>query len=274
MDPPNAGVTGGYADFHSHLVPSVDDGSRNLDDSLHAIGLMTAAGVERIITTPHFRASLLTSSRFDPVMEYMDRRWRRVRDAVRVTWPELDFRRGFEVRLDVPAPDLSHPRMRLGGTRFVLVEWAAFMARLGSPDMLSRLADSGYIPVLAHPERYHGIDRGLRIVRAWKEAGAYLQSNYGALAGQYGPKPRSLIRRFLQEGLVDYLSSDFHGQRGYTLYLEPGADELQRLGGETQLDLLARVNPTRLFEGQRPLEVPPLEIEKARIQSSEGWSDV
>ena len=274
MAPPKAGVTATCADFHSHLVPGVDDGSRSLDDSLHAIGLMTAAGVDRIITTPHFRASLLTSSRFDPVMEYMDRRWRRVRDAVRVTWPELDFRRGFEVRLDAPAPDLSDPRMRLGGTRFVLVEWAAFMARLGSPGMLSRLADSGYVPVLAHPERYHGIDRELRIVRAWKDAGAYLQSNYGALAGQYGAKPRSLIIRFLQQGLVDYLSSDFHGQRGYTLYLEPGAAELKRLGGEAQLDLLSRVNPRRLFEGKRPLEVPPLEIETPPSQSSGASSHV
>ena len=274
MDSPEAGVTGAYADFHSHLVPSVDDGSRNLDDSLHSIGRMVAAGVDGIITTPHFRASLLTSSRFDPVADYMDRRWRRVRDAVRVTWPGLDFRRGFEVRLDAPAPDLSDPRMRLGGTRFVLVEWAAFMARLGSPEMLSRLADSGYIPVLAHPERYHGIDRELRIVHAWKNAGAYLQANYGSLAGQYGTKPKALIRRLLQEGLVDYLSSDFHGQRGYTFYLEPGTAELKRLGGDVQLDLLARVNPARLFEGKRPLAVPPLTIDEPFSHSAGRWSDV
>lgn len=274
MDSPKSGVTGAYADFHSHLVPTVDDGSRSLDDSLHSIGRMVDAGVNGIITTPHFRASLLTSSRFDPLMDYTDRRWRRVRDAVRVTWPGLDFRRGFEVRLDAPAPDLSDPRMRLGGTRFVLVEWAAFMARLGSPEMLSRLADSGYVPVLAHPERYHGIDRELRIVHAWKNAGAYLQANYGSLAGQYGDKPRALIRRFLQEGLVDYLSSDFHGQRGYTFYLEPGTAELKRLGGDAQLDLLARVNPARLFEGKRPLAVPPLAIEEPLSHSAGRWSDV
>lgn len=274
MDPRKAGVTGGYADFHSHLVPTVDDGSRNLDDSLHAIGLMIAAGVDRIITTPHFRASLLTSSRFDPAMDYIDRRWRRVRDAVRATWPGLDFRQGFEVRLDAPAPDLSHPRMRLGGTDFVLVEWPAFMARLGSPDMLSRLVDSGYIPVLAHPERYHGIDRELRIVHAWKDAGAYLQSNYGSLTGHYGPKPEALVHRFLQQGLVDYFSSDFHGRRGYTLYLEPGTEALRRLGGNPQLDLLARVNPARLFEGKRPLPVPPLAIREPLSHSAGRWSDV
>lgn len=273
MESPKAGVTGAYADFHSHLVPGVDDGSRSLDDALHSVGRMIAGGVSGIITTPHFRASLLTSSRFDPILDYMDRRWRRVRDAVRTTWPGLDFRRGFEVRLDASEPDLSDPRMRLGGTRFVLVEWPGFMARLGSPEMLSRLVDSGYIPVLAHPERYHGIDRELRIVHAWKKAGALLQANHGSLAGQYGAKPRALVRRFLQEGLVDYLSSDFHGRRGYTFYLEPGTAELTRLGGIVQIDLLARVNPARLFGGKRPLAVPPLKIGEPPSHSAERRSD-
>ena len=273
MGPAEPGVSGDYGDFHSHLVPGVDDGSRSLDDALHSIGRMTAAGVSRIITTPHLRASYLTSPQFDPRMDFMDRRWRRVRDAVRVTWPHLDFRRGFEVRLDAPTPDLSNPRMRLGGTRFVLVEWPAFLAQLGSPDMLSRLVDSGYIPVIAHPERYHGIDRELHIVHAWKDAGAYLQGSYGSLVGQYGTKPKALILRFLQEGLVDYLSSDFHGQRGYTFYLEPGTAELRRLGGDAQLDLLARVNPARLFEGERPAKVPPLAIEAPISHSSGKRSD-
>lgn len=261
MGPRKPGVTVEFGDFHSHLVPGVDDGSRNLDDALHSIGRMTAAGVGRIITTPHLGASRLTGPRFDPLMDFVDRRWRRVRDAVRTTWPRLDFRRGFEVRLDTPRPDLSDPRLRLGGTRFVLVEWAGFRIPLRSPEMLSWLADSGYIPVIAHPERYYGIDRELHIVRAWKDAGACLQVSYGSLVGQYGNRSRTHALRFLQAGLADYLSSDFHGRRGYTFYLEPGAAELKRLGGEAQLDLLARVNPARLFEGERPLEVPPLRIE-------------
>lgn len=274
MDPRKDGVTGDYGDFHSHLVPGVDDGSRDLDDAMDSIGRMIAAGVGRIITTPHFSASLLAGPRFDPIMEHMGRRWRRVRDEVRVTWPQLDFRLGFEIRLDHTSPDLSDPRTRLGGTRFALVEWAGFRAPLRSPEMLSRLVDSGYIPVIAHPERYYGIDRELRIVRAWKDAGACLQGSYGSLVGQYGGKARRHILRFLGAGLVDYLSSDFHGRRGYNFYLEPGAAELKSLGGDAQLDLLARVNPARLFAGDRPLEVPALKINDPPTAPSGGWSDV
>ena len=270
----NAPITGGYGDFHSHLVPGVDDGSRDLDEALHSVGRMIAAGVGRIITTPHFSASLLAGPRFGPVMEFMERRWRRVRDAVRETWPRLDFRLGFEIRLDATSPDLSDPRLRLGGTRFVLVEWAGFRAPPRSPEMLSRLVDSGCVPVVAHPERYYGIDRESRVVHAWRDAGAYLQGSYGSLVGRYGDGPRTRILRFLEAGLLDYLSSDFHGRRGYDFFLEPGAAALARIGGEAQLDLLARVNPARLFRGERPLEVPPLAIGEPLSHAPRRWSGV
>lgn len=268
-----SGLTGGYRDFHSHLVPGVDDGSRTVDDALHSIARMTEAGVRGIITTPHFSASHISRPGFERLMDFLDRRWRRVREAVRHAFPQLEFRRGFEVRLDTPGPDLSDSRLRLGGTRFALVEWPGFRASPGSSEMLERVADAGHIPVVAHPERYFGIDDELRTVRAWRRAGAYLQGSYGSLAGRYGPRPRTLLLRLLRAGMVDYLSSDFHGRRGYTLHLEPASAELRRLGGEAQLDLLAGVNPRRLFNGRRPLAVPPLAAVGAVPHMSREWPD-
>ena len=273
MDPGGTGVTDGYGDFHSHLVPGVDDGSRSVDDALDSIGRMTEAGVHGIITTPHVSASYISRPSFGQLMDFLERRWQRVRHAARDAFPQLDFRRGYEVRLDTPTPDLSDHRLRLGGTQFALVEWSGFRARPGSTEVLAHLADAGHIPVIAHPERYLGIDDELTIVRAWKAAGAYLQGSYGSLAGQYGPRARGLILRLLRTGLLDYLSSDFHGRPGYKFYLEPGTAELRRLGGEAQLDLLARVNPGRLFGGERPLEVPALAVPGAASHALWEWPD-
>ena len=273
MDPGGTGVTGGYRDFHSHLVPGVDDGSPTVDDAMHSIARMTEAGVCGIITTPHFSASYISRPSFEQLMDFLDRRWLRICEAARGAFPQLDFRRGFEVRLDTPAPDLSDPRLRLGGTQFALVEWSGFRAKPGSVEVLARLVDAGHIPVIAHPERYLGIDDELGIVRAWKAAGAYMQGSYGSLAGQYGARAKGLVRRFLKAGLLDYLSSDFHGRPGYNFYLEPGAAELRRLGGEAQLELLARVNPGRLFVGERPVEVPPLAEAEAVTHALWDWPD-
>jgi len=273
MDPGGAGVIESYRDFHNHLVPGVDDGSRTVDDAMHSIARMTGAGVGAIITTPHLNASHISSPGYGQLMHFLDGRWRGVRNAARGAFPGLDFRRGFEVRLDTPRPDLSDPRLHLGGTRFVLVECPGFRAPATSPAVLARLAESGHVPVVAHPERYFGIDDELSLVRSWKRAGAYLQGSYGSLVGQYGPRPRTLILRLLRTGLLDYLSSDFHGRPGYAFHLEPGAEELRRLGGEAQLELLGRVNPGRLFDDGPPLEVPPLAEAEAAMHAFRDWPD-
>lgn len=254
-------MTRSYGDFHSHLVPDVDDGSRTVEEALHSIDRMVSAGVTRVITTPHFRASLAGGDGFATHMAWLDRQWNEVRRAVADAYPHLDFRRGFELRMDTPAPDLSDPRLHLGDTPFVLVEWSMFTPPPGAPELLARLAAAGHVPIVAHPERYAGIDEDLDAPRAWRQAGALLQGNYGSLAGQNGPRAQRLIFRMLEEGLLDYLSSDFHGRPEYTFYLSDGAEELTRRGGGGQLDLLGKVNPRRLFEAKQPHPVPPLQVD-------------
>ena len=266
-------MTGGYADFHSHLVPGVDDGSRTLEDALHSVDRMAGVGISRIITTPHFRASTIATPEFADIMAFLDRKWTEVRDAALADYPQLDFRRGLEVNLDVPDPDLSDPRLHLGGTPFVLVEWPRFQVPPRTPEVLARLVRAGFTPVIAHPERYFGIDEELRIVRAWKEAGAFLQGSYGSLVGQSGAEARARALRLLEEGLLDYLCTDFHGRPEYVLYLERGAEELLRRGGEGQLELLSKVNPVRLFRGKAPLPVPPLVVAKPLLRLLRGWLD-
>ena len=264
-------MTRSYGDFHSHLVPGVDDGSRTLGDALHSIDRMVSAGVTQVITTPHIRASLASQAELGAYMDFVDRRWKEVQRAVTDAYPHLDFRRGFEVRLDTGAPDLSDPRFHLGGTPFVLVEWSMFTAPPGASALLARLAAAGHVPIVAHPERYSGIDEDLDAARAWKGAGALLQGNYGSLAGQNGPRARKLIFRMLEEGLLDYLCSDFHGRPEYTFYLPDGVTELTRRGGGGQLELLGKVNPRRLFEGKQPHRVPPLRMDDPVTQMLHGF---
>ncbi len=265
-------MTRGYGDIHSHLVPGVDDGAPTMDDALRSVGRMVDAGVRRIVTTPHLLASLaFAPARFAAFVDLVEERWAALRDLAARDHPELDFRLGAEVRLDTGEPDVSDPRIRLGGTSFVLVEWAGFRVPAEPPRVLSRLRDAGFLPVIAHPERYAGVDDRLDAVRAWKDAGAFLQGTYGSLVGQYGSAARALIRRMLEHGLLDYLSSDFHGRPQYALNVGPAADKLRQFGGDRQLGLLAEENPARLFENQLPLPVPPLPVEMP-LAAARDWT--
>lgn len=256
------GSSEGYGDLHSHLVPGVDDGVRDLDQALAAVDRMMERGIRRIVTTPHLNGSLTREpDAFSSRMQSMDRAWEKVSEAVADRRPELDFRRGHEVMLDIPDVDLSDERVRLGGGDFVLVEWPRLQVPPETPRVVSRIRFSGLRPVIAHPERYMGVDRELTVFEEWRRMGAYLQVSHGSLVGRYGDRARTRALRILKRGWADYLSSDYHGRPGQELYLNRARELLEGEGGAEHFDLLTRTNPARLFRNEEPVPVPALELD-------------
>ena len=249
------------ADIHSHLVPDVDDGARNLEDVLDSVARMTREGIRKILTTPHLDGSLTANTeRLEERLSEVDTAFETARRAVAEGFPEVEFRRGHEVMLDVPDVDFSDPRVRLGGTSFVLVEWPRLHLPPGTVQVLNRIGDAGYRPIVAHPERYIGVD--LNVARAWREAGAYLQVNYGSLDGRYGGEARSFALKLLRRGWADYLASDYHGRPDRKLYRTEVWHRMEALGGHEALVHLCLTNPGRVFRDESPLPVPPLPPEQ------------
>lgn len=250
-----------FADIHCHLVPDVDDGARTVEDTLDAVMRLTAEGVRKVITTPHLDGSLtldpeMLEERLDEVTEAFDR----VAVAVGERFPEVEFNRGHEVMLDVPDVDLSDPRLRLAGTRFVLLEWPRLHLPPGTGKVLRRLRNEGYVPVVAHPERYIGID--MELAAQWKDAGALLQVNYGSLDGRYGGDARGVAFRLLRRGWVDYLASDFHARPDRKIYMHEARERLDDLGAGEAFVTLSLTNPARILRDELPMPAPPLPVER------------
>lgn len=250
-----------FADMHNHLVPEVDDGARNLEDTLDAVERMTQMGIRKIITTPHLDGSLtLDPPNLEERLQEVTAAFDRAASAVAESFPEVDLRRGHEVMLDIPDVDFSDPRMRLVGTRFVLVEWPRHHLPPGTAKVLYRIREEGYIPIVAHPERYVGMD--VELASRWREAGALLQVNYGALNGQYGGEVRALAYGLLRRGMSDYLASDFHGRPDRKIYKAEARDRLYELGAGEAFVTMSLSNPARIFRDEEPMPVPPLPMER------------
>lgn len=257
-------------DIHNHLVPGVDDGARDVADVLDSVERMTRLGIRKIITTPHLDGSLTQDDeKIEARLAEVDAAFDEAAEAVGARFPEVEFRRGHEVMLDVPDVSFDDPRMRLAGTSFVLVEWPRLQLPPGTVPVLERIVAAGYRPIVAHPERYIGLDRELELAQRWREAGAYLQVNYGSLDGRYGAEARTTAFRLLRRGWADYMASDFHGRSERKIYEKEARARLLELGGVEALVHLALTNPGRIFRDEAPLPVPPLPPEQgfwARIK--------
>lgn len=257
-------------DLHTHLLPGVDDGAADAREAGRAARALAEQGVGAAAATPHLQASITTDPGvLEERLAAFDVAWGELRAAVsgsggrEGTPVELDLHRGAEVRLDDPAPDFSDDRIRLDGTRFVLVEFSHLRVPPYGQDQLRSVLRSGWTPVLAHPERYRGVLDRLEVAQAWREAGAVLQANAGSLVGQHGREARRAAWRMLERGWVQLLATDYHARGAPRLREALGAlsDRLEDAGdgrGREIPELLLHENPSRILADERPLPVPPL----------------
>jgi len=250
-------------DVHSHLVPGVDDGARDLAATLASVERFTRLGVRKILTTPHIKASLTHEpADLEARLAEVTSAWESAADAVGKAFPEVRFLRGHEVMLDVPDGRFADPRLRMAGTSFILVEWPRLGLPPSTPAVIERLVREGHRPIIAHPERYNGMGQALPLAGRWRELGASLQVNAGSLVGRYGQEARKTAFRLLRRGWVDYLASDFHGHASHRLYHEEACEALEALGAEEQLRTLTLANPGRVLQDEPPLPVAPLPAER------------
>jgi protein-tyrosine phosphatase len=250
-------------DLHSHLVPGVDDGAHDVAAVVESVDRMARAGIRNIVTTPHIRASLtLDPPALAHRLEEVQSAWERAADAVGSAFPDVEYRLGHEVMLDVPDPVFSDPRIRMAGTDFVLVEWPRLHIPPATVRVLEGIVASGYVPIVAHPERYAGMGDAMDVVAGWREVGALLQVNYGSFVGRYGAEAKSNAYRLLRRGWAHYLSTDFHGRSNLRLYKDEAWSVLEELGGREALTTLCVTNPSRLLRNETPLAVAPLPAER------------
>ena len=252
--PPGEPPLDDVVDLHTHLMPAVDDGAQSGEAAAHATEELARAGVTVAVATPHVDADAMASERArEDRLAELDRGWEELQGAA---GEGVEVVRGAEVRLDAPSPDLSDPRFRLGGGEAVLVEFAALQLPPHGDRQLAEIAGEGWLPVLAHPERYRGISDRPDVAEAWRDAGAALQVNCGSLLGQYGRQARDAAWRLLEEGRADLLATDWHA-RG-PISLAGAVRALRERGADEQIRLLLESNPRRILDGERPAPVPPV----------------
>lgn len=195
-------------DFHSHILPSLDDGAKNLADSIMLAKALKSWGFERVTCTPHITSQYRnTPETIRPAFEFLQ-------EALEKEKVNLELKLSAEYRL-VPEtwPDvLKNDWLMPIEDKYILMELPISkpheMGDIKPIEEFKRILSMGLTPLLPHPERYLYLshDDLLRFV----DAGAVIQSNYGSLAGLYGEDVRRNVLSLQNESLISYYGTDLH----------------------------------------------------------------
>lgn len=197
----------GIYDIHCHIVPGVDDGAENIDETRKLLQMEYDQGVRNIIATPHFRFQM-----FETPMEKVKEQFKLVEKAAGEIAPDLKVYLGCEFHTNMEMVPLLREKkvMTMAGSRYVLVEFSHKSEEKYIRERLNALLAGGYKPIVAHIERYEATRTSFDFLEELVNMGAYMQINADSITGKDGFFTRRFCNKAMDYGLVHFAGSDCH----------------------------------------------------------------
>ena len=193
-------------DMHSHLIPGIDDGSKNVDESIMMIKALLDLGFSRIITTPHILPGYFLNTKADIVLEAKN-----LQKHIEAEGLGIELLVAAEYYTDEHLLDLleKDELLPLPG-KHLLFELPVVDPPHNLHDYIFAMQTRGYIPLLAHPERYVYAYRDRTFLKDMRGLGVKFQMNILSLSGAYGQGPSTLATDLLDKGWYDFAATDLH----------------------------------------------------------------
>lgn len=249
-------------DTHAHILPAVDDGAKDWEESLAMARFAFRDGIEDIICTPHYVSGIYENKRRTVValVENLVSKLKGAGTNVRV-------HPGAEIRVDQYTPELIFKKVvpTLNDSRYVLLELPYHSIPPAIDEILWRIISRGYVPVLAHPERCRPIWHKPEIVRGWVDRGVLLQVTAASLEGFWGQQIARCAWLLLENGLAHVVATDSHGVNGRLPELSTARDLIAARFGAAWAEMLTKEIPEKILRDELilPQEAGPVDGKKS-----------
>jgi protein-tyrosine phosphatase len=238
-------------DIHSHVLPGIDDGARDIEESVAMLEMAIGTGTTHIVATPHANQRY----RYEPELI-----GRRISELRQIMGERVRILRGCDFHLysrNIDDAVANPAKYSIEGTSYLLVELAEFVYGRMVDAIFERLQTAGLIPIVTHPERNAILIERRDDLARWVAQGCLVQITAGSLLGQFGRKARATGERLIGEGLVHFLASDAHDPVHRTPRLDLAREYVSKRWGEALAERLLVTNPRAVIEGAAPPSPPP-----------------
>ncbi|MFW6195632.1 MAG: tyrosine-protein phosphatase [Chloroflexota bacterium] len=245
----------GRVDIHTHLLPAVDDGPTDIEDTLEMARRAAADGTEVMVATPHQRDVMLSSSveRLRGIIKDVNSRLQAEEDRPQGRVPRVLLGMENHIEPDLPEWLEDGRALPICQTRFVLSEPPFTAYSRYVDEILYRMQMMRYVPVIAHPERNVVLQHDTKKVRTLVERGMLIQVTAGSFLGEFGAEAQHAAESYLRHGLVHFIASDTHRPtEKRTPELSPSFARVAEIAGDEHARALFEDNPRMMLEGTNP----------------------
>lgn len=240
-------------DLHSHILPGIDDGAKDIGISIEMAKIAVADGTNAIACTPHFLNGV-----YDTDMAKLASAMHQLQGALEREKIPLKLIVGGDIHVNPGLVDLLAQKKvpTLGGTKYFLFEPPHHVAPPNLPQLCKKILQSGYVPILTHPERLRWIEQKYDIVCELHDLGVPIQLTAKAVTGQFGKRPLYWSERMLNEGRVELIASDAHNATSRPPGLSEAKKKIIARWGERATQILFDINPVNILKNAGVEKLP------------------
>jgi protein-tyrosine phosphatase len=247
-------------DFHSHILPGVDDGAASIEDTMQLIKEASKAGFTKIISTSHY---------IEEQYEYDENARKQflgiLNSGVKTLGEDIQLYLGSEIYASYNMIELltEGKASSINNSRYVLFELPMQNEFPCLKNIIYSLFANNYVPIIAHPERYSYVKDDPNWLIELIELGVLFQANYGSIIGIYGKQAQKTVKQLLKNNMIHFLGSDVHRPQSIYAKMPEILQELEKIIDIKQIKRITETNPSLVLENQDIYVDKPIKIKKS-----------
>lgn len=253
-------------DFHTHIIPGIDDGSKNINETVTMLKEAQKAGFNMIVLTPHYLEGYYESSKNNNLVYTNKLNMIAMQNNIHIR-----LFLGNESYLSEDLPNLVKQGKvsTINNSRYLLFELPMNSEPMDLNRMVYKMQEIGITPILAHPERYSYIQENPNIVYDLIKNGVLMQSNYGSVLGQYGKKAKVIFKKLLENNMIYFLGSDVHRVNSIYTKMPEAVNKIEEIIGKQKMQEITCINPQKVLMNQKINFITPVQI---KLTLKDKWN--
>ncbi|MDQ0160440.1 tyrosine-protein phosphatase [Alkalibacillus salilacus] len=249
-------------DIHSHILPGVDDGAQNINDSIEMAKMAVSQGITTIYATPHH-----LNGRYETLPQTINEQVHILNQELHKHQIDLTIKSGQEIRINGEVNEYLTKKSAIAlgdNTNYVLIEFPTSHVPKYSKYTFYDLQRDGYLPIVVHPERNAAIFKHPSILYRMIKRGAFSQLTAGSVAGHFGKKIQSLCFRLIEANLVHFIASDAHNIDSRGFFMKEAFEVIEKRYGYGLVEQFQE-NARAVSSNEMVIADPPIEVKKKKL---------